>query len=36
MIMGMPGRYDDVLKLLSIALGSILFVASGGFENVLA
>lgn len=35
-ILGMPGKYEDILKILDTAPGSILFVASGGFENILA
>ncbi|AFA48616.1 amino acid permease [Acetobacterium woodii] len=35
-ILGMPGKYEDIIKLLDTSPGSLLFVASGGFENILA
>jgi hypothetical protein len=35
-ILGMPGKYEDIIKILNTAPGSIVFVASGGFENILA
>ncbi|KUO67516.1 MAG: hypothetical protein APF77_14400 [Clostridia bacterium BRH_c25] len=34
-ILGMPAQYEDMIRLIEIAPGSLLFVASGGLENAL-